>query len=354
MALPSSFVDSSKLQDPLEFQIGEYKTRVLFPSDAESLLRGPDNLKVLTVFDSNTFGLLGAGSGPSMVLPPGEEYKTMDSVLDILSEAIERGLARDGLFLGVGGGVICDMTAFAASLYMRGCRVILVPTTLLAMVDASLGGKTGIDFRGYKNMAGTFFPAEELRIYPEILLSLSEKEFRNGLAELIKHAFLVKSELLEFLKVHKKEILERRPAVLTRIIRDSIRVKGDFVERDFKEQGERAFLNFGHTFGHALESVSDFSGWSHGEAVAWGMDKALKAGILMGETDREYGESVASLLLDYGFCLEASLPDPEKLIDAMDKDKKKKSGKVRFVLQHRWGETFQKEIPREILKAVLS
>ncbi|MBI9102897.1 MAG: 3-dehydroquinate synthase [Spirochaetales bacterium] len=278
----------------------------------------------------------------------------MESVEDILTAGIENGLARDGLFIGIGGGVVCDMTAFAASIYMRGSRVILIPTTLLAMTDASLGGKTGVDFRGYKNMAGTFFPAEELRICPDLLSSLPERDYISGLAEVIKHAFLVKSDLFEFLEREREAVLLREPQILGRMIRESIKVKGDFVERDFREQAERAFLNFGHTFGHALESVSGFAGWSHGEAVAWGMDKALKAGVLMGETDPDYARKVSAFLALYGFRLEAPGIDPEALINAMGKDKKKREGKIMFVLQKEYGKTFQSEIPRDILQKVLA
>lgn len=339
------------LPSPLKVRVGDRSTLVSFLNLSEVFLSAP--AASLFVFDENTRPLFPEVPGATLVLPPGEEEKHFGSVQKILSAAVKANLGRDALFYGVGGGVIGDMTAFSASIYMRGCAVKLVPTTLLSMVDASLGGKTGVDFAGYKNMAGTFYPAEEVIVCPEVLRTLPEREYLSGLAEVIKHALLSRSEWLERLEKERDAVLSRDPVLLPELIRASLAVKAEVVEEDFREQGVRAHLNLGHTFGHALESVSGFSAWSHGEGVAWGILRALKAGVLMGITDSAYAEGVEHLLASYGFRLSAPEHSPADLMAAMGQDKKKKGGKVRFILQKGWGETLLSEIPEEILKKVL-
>ncbi|MEW5817713.1 MAG: 3-dehydroquinate synthase family protein, partial [Spirochaetota bacterium] len=209
----------------------------------------------LLVFDTNTYSLFKKhiiSGSPVSILKAGEKYKTWESVDTILSACIENSIGRDGCLLGIGGGVVCDMTAFAASIFMRGCGLILVPTTLLAMVDASLGGKTGIDYSGYKNMAGTFYPAKEIRICLRTLMTLPDTEYLSGLAEVIKHALLKDFDLLNLLEREKKRILNRDLELLGELVARAIAVKGGIVEKDFFEHGVRAYLNFGHTFAHAL------------------------------------------------------------------------------------------------------
>jgi len=245
-----------------------------------------------------------------------------------------------------------DMTAFAASVYMRGCSVILVPTTLLAMVDASLGGKTGIDFAGYKNMVGTFYPASEVRYCPELLDSLSDKEYLSGLGEVIKTAMLGDRELFGILKEKRDLILSRDREILTDIIRRCIMVKGAVVEEDLQERGVRATLNLGHTFAHALESVSGFHDWSHGEAVAWGLLMAMETGVELGITDNYYAIEVRKILEEYNFRLYAEF-NPDELIDAMNQDKKKKGGEVNFILQKEIEKTIIRTVDRDVLLRVL-
>lgn len=340
-------VYTSLMTEIRTFQFGSFQTRTFFCSPVEVLE------DALLVFDENTAGLFPARSQRnSLILPPGEQAKNWDSVSVILETAIEKGYGRDGCFCGVGGGVLCDMTAFAASLYMRGCSVILVPTTLLSMVDASLGGKTGIDFCGYKNMVGSFYPASEVRFCPELLQSLPEKEFLSGLGEVIKTAMLGDSSLFSLLSAEKERILERDPQILKEIIEKCILVKGRIVEEDLHEKGVRATLNLGHTFAHALESVSGFSNWSHGEAVAWGLLMAMETGVELGITDNYYALEVRKLLEEYKFRLYAEF-DTESLIRAMSQDKKKKSGVVNFVLQKSSGKTLIQPVDSGIIGKVL-
>ena len=329
------------------FKFGTFETRTVFCSPREALE------DALLVFDENTAKIFpDRSTRNAVILPPGEKAKSWQSVDTILSRAVDSSLGRDGFFCGIGGGVLCDMTAFAASVYMRGCSVILVPTTLLAMVDASLGGKTGIDYKGYKNMVGTFYPASEVRYCPELLQTLPEREFLSGIGEVIKTAMLGDKEMFEYLKDNKDRILKRDNEALTEIIRRCIMVKGKVVEEDLHERGLRATLNLGHTFAHALESVSGFSDWSHGEAVAWGLLMAIETGVELDITDNYYALEVRKMLEDYNFRLYADA-DTDQMIAAMNQDKKKKGGIINYILQKNIEKTIIRPVDKDIIYRVL-
>jgi 3-dehydroquinate synthase len=330
----------------LRFSIGGTSTEVTF-SDAPAC---PD--AALTVFDGNTRRLFGAAAAPCVTLPPGEAAKTWDGVQAILSECAERGLSRDSLIAGVGGGVVCDMTALAASLYMRGCGLALVPTTLLAMVDASLGGKTGVDFHGYKNMIGTFYPAGRLIISPSAVRSLPEREYLSGLAEVIKTAIIGDEELFTLLETRRAAVRGKDTDAVEEMIRRSLAVKGRLVEEDPREEGVRAVLNLGHTFGHALESATGLTRWTHGEAVAWGIGRALAAGRGLGMTDPGFASRVLSLLGTYGFRLDADVRYTV-LAPAIERDKKKRGGRTRCVIPCGMCDVRVRELAAEELAAAL-
>jgi len=332
--------------DEIRLNAGEFTTRIRFYKSAEALLEGTN----LQVFDSHTAGLFADRGVPRLVWPAGEAHKSWPQIDSLLARALDLGLARDSVIAGVGGGVVTDMAAFGASLYMRGCQLVLVPTTLLAMVDAALGGKTGIDYGGFKNLVGTFYPAHELRIWPGALASLPDRDFRSGLAEVIKHAFLVDAHLLELLEGRRDAVLARDPAVLEELVFRGVMVKVGVVERDLRETGERAFLNLGHTFGHALEAVCAFDGsWTHGEAVCWGMGRALELGVTLGKTSEAWRDRAQALMDSYGFRSRAPGLDPGAILAAMKNDKKKKGGQVRFVLQEDQGRTFQQPVDDEVV-----
>ncbi len=328
-------------------------TEVLFFSQITDSPLAVDSSAALILFDTNTKTLFPDIPYPHYTIPPGEKHKCWGTLNDIASWAISQGAGRDITFIGAGGGVVCDITAFLASIYMRGTKLILVPTTLLAMVDAALGGKTGIDFQGYKNILGTFYPAEEVRVVPEVLKALPDREYRSGLAEVIKHGLLLDHDLYKILKRQRKEVLNRDTDITEEIIYRSMQVKRNYIEKDPFERDVRGYLNLGHTFAHALESEGKFSAWTHGEAVAWGIDKAMKAGMLLGITDSAYAEEVRTLLADYGYTLDIELADIDSLIDAMKQDKKKRSGRVRFILQQRQGQAQYAEIPEEIIRRAI-
>lgn len=309
--------------------------------------------QVLLVCDTNTEyiarEILGTQNRPWCVLPSGETAKNWASVEAILSAGKEAGLGRDGLFIGVGGGVVSDLTAFAASVYMRGAGLCLVSTTLLGMVDAAVGGKTGFDLFGMKNVAGTFYPALLIYMPLDSLLSLPKAEWKSGMGELIKTAVLDDTgALLEHLQSLEPEPLNfqdrtSRERILASIAR-SVQIKGRIVEADPKETGvERARLNLGHTFAHALESAVGLGQVSHGEAVAWGMVRACELGYALGITPRERGRVITSLIKDWAYETRALHPlleeqgRTEAFMGALGGDKKKKAGKLRFIVPRAQG-----------------
>jgi 3-dehydroquinate synthase len=308
---------------------------------------------MVLVFDRNTALIPLSAGNTRVILKPGESSKSWSGASRILSKALEAGLGRDGLIVGIGGGMICDLAAFAASLYMRGCRLHLVPTSLLAMADAAFGGKTAINYGGYKNMAGTFYPAEQILVDVSLLKSLPEREFRSGLGEVIKTALLGDPELLGLLTGKKARILDRDPELMEETVRRCIAVKAGIVEADLRESGTRAFLNLGHTYGHALEAVTGYKRYSHGQAVAWGLMQAAIVSEHLGLAESTYTELVRDLVHMYGFDLDVK-SKPESIVQAMLVDKKKRRGKLRLVLQRGIGDTVVREVDPRLITETLA
>jgi len=311
-----------------------------------------------------------SGSDPPLVvLPSGEASKTLSQVQRILSRALDAGLPRSATFLAVGGGAVSDVVGFSASLYLRGVPVVFVPTTLLGMVDASIGGKTGINYDGFKNMVGTFYPAREVRIFVDALETLDEREFRSGLAEVIKAGLLDDEAILLRLEELAGVVaastagsgasrgalarLRGDSSALMEMIDRAIAVKANVVERDFRESGLRAHLNLGHTFAHALEASVGLGAWTHGDAVAWGICRALDLGRNMGLTDESYRRRVYALLDAYGFHTGHVDVSSEAVIAAMKHDKKRVGTELRFVLQRRLGDTTVTSIDEAEVRRVL-
>lgn len=290
---------------------------------------------------------------PRVVLPPGEDAKQWTVLHALLRSCADRDLARGDRIAAVGGGAICDVGAFAAATYMRGVSLTLVPTTLLAVVDAAVGGKTGIDFLGYKNLVGAFYPADSVLIVPSFLGTLSEREYRSGLAEVIKAAMLADAALFELLEREREAVLRREPAMLREMISRAVAVKADIVNRDFTERGERGFLNLGHTFGHALEAVLGLGTLTHGEAVVWGIGRALDLGGRIGITDPAWTNRVRRVLDDYGYLLRRPAGSTVEIIAAMQKDKKRRRDGLQFVLQRGPQKTELREVPIDEVTAVL-
>ena len=273
-----------------------------------------------------------AGKDTLCIIGSGEKYKTIESVLEIVKAALDSNFNRNCLFVAIGGGVICDMTGFAASMFKRGVDVEFVSTTLLADVDAAVGGKTGCDFDSYKNMIGAFYPAKKLHVFSQFVKTLPEKEYISGLAEAIKTAFLFDREMLELFRTQKDKVMSRDDEVLNRLISGCSKAKAKIVYEDPKEKGNRAFLNLGHTFGHALESVSGLGEITHGEGAAWGMAKAFEYGIKNGICQKEYAEDGIKLLASYGYSTGKAKAAPEKILEAMRKDKKNMSKAIKLIV----------------------
>ena len=263
----------------------------------------------------------------------GEDNKNWQSVEAILSAAHNASLGRDAVFIGVGGGVIGDLTGFAASVYMRGCRFVLVPTTLLSMVDASVGGKTGFDLFNVKNLAGSFYPAEVVYMPVQSLSTLPDREWKSGLAELIKTAILSGDDFLDMLAETIKDNFLRGDKLL-KCIEKAVLYKGTVTSEDFRESGKRALLNLGHTFGHALEAAAGLGSLSHGEAVAWGIIQSCALGLLLGITPLKRAEKIKAVISHFGY--DCSCPNrlagTDAFRTAMSSDKKKKQGKMTFII----------------------
>ncbi|MDR1566877.1 MAG: 3-dehydroquinate synthase [Treponema sp.] len=323
------------MEKELSFVFGNVPSRVCIRDPLPDALELSEGRRTLLVCDENTrpLALKTAGDSdlPLCVLSPGEVNKNWAAVEIILKAAREAGLGRDGVFTGIGGGVISDLCAFAASVYMRGAALCIVSTTLLGMVDAAIGGKTGFDFLGIKNLVGTFYPAEKVVMPLAALEPLPEKEWKSGLAELVKTAVLGDCELFSMVK----DIQKNRETLALCIAR-AVEIKGRIVEEDPRETGKRrALLNLGHTFGHALESAAGLGNISHGEAVAWGMVRSCELGLYLGVTPPGRARDITELLNSFGYETRAPHPagmDAAVLMKAMAWDKKRKSGRLNFIV----------------------
>jgi len=326
----------------LHFNFGAYKTSAHIMSalpGIEEIARdfGGNFFRPLLVCDRNTeylaAKLRGNNAIPLCTLEAGESYKNWQAVEAILRSAHDAGLGRDGTFVGVGGGVVGDLCAFAASIYMRGCSLALVSTTLLGMVDASLGGKTGFDLFDKKNLIGTFFPARHVYMPTESLTTLPLPEWRSGMAELIKTTILDSDSFLNELA---DTSAVKDTTRLANFISRAARYKGGIVEEDPLETGNRrVLLNLGHTFGHALESIAGLGTISHGEAVAWGIARSCDLGLALGITPHARAEKIKTILAAYNY--EGRAPHPlinnvNDFIQALGSDKKKRGGKLTFIV----------------------
>lgn len=250
-----------------------------------------------------------------------EKNKTLLSLEKMLDFLRQNDALRDSTLVAVGGGITGDVAAFAASVYMRGIKLIQVPTTLLAMVDSSVGGKTAVNFKGIKNNIGTFYQPSMVLIDSHFLDSLTDKEYLNGLAESIKIAAVRDKELFEYIAANKNSILKRSKAIMEYIIAASCSLKAEIVEQDEKESGIRKLLNFGHTAAHAIESDSNHK-IHHGFAVALGMIYESKYALKNGHTDKETYDAIYSLLKSLKYPTHYEPKDMEKMLEAVSKDKK--------------------------------
>ncbi len=271
-------------------------------------------------------------------LRAGEEHKTLARWSELVEELGALGAGRDGCIIALGGGVTGDLAGFAAATFARGITFVQVPTTLLAMVDASLGGKTGLDLRAGKNLVGAFHQPRLVVVDPRFLTTLPDPELRSGAAEAVKHGVIADPGYLQRLVADAPAIFERDDVALAALVAGSVRIKTGVIARDVLEAGERAVLNFGHTIGHALELLSDYR-TPHGEGVAVGMVAEAMAGERAGITAPGTATRVAQALTAFG--LPTRLPadaEPAAVLDAARSDKKARAGAIRYALLTRVGE----------------
>ena len=275
-----------------------------------------------------------------VTLPDGESHKTLATVTRVLDVLVTNRFARDCTVVALGGGVVGDMAGFAAACYQRGVAYVQVPTTLLAQVDSSVGGKTGVNHPGGKNLIGAFHQPSAVIADTETLKTLPLRELRAGLAEVIKYGLICDEELFTWLEQNMEKLLAHDAAELTYAIHRSCEIKAEIVGRDEREQGDRALLNLGHTFGHALESVTGYTKWLHGEAVGAGLLMAATMSSESGLMPAANVERLRKLLERAGLPTEARDLKPDTVLEHMRIDKKVKSGRIRLVLMRSIGGSF--------------
>ncbi len=339
---PAPARDQTPAPDTIRLKQDGVESKIVFLSSKEELypiLRQAD----LFVFDRGLKVHSDMANLAHLILPAGEAVKSNAALKEIIDACFSLQLHRKSSLLAMGGGALCDAAAFAASIYMRGIAHRLVPSTLLAMVDAAIGAKTAINVDHYKNMLGTFHPSVEVLVCPALLRSLDPRQMLSGMAEILKAGMLFDQKILVILETLLEQNVdiqnistdETHSEVLRELIERSIRVKCMVVEQDFHEQGIRSFLNLGHTFGHAIEWNAKKKGLSilHGEAVGLGIRTALVLGNKLGSTDIAYVQRIERLLdaLHYPRSYEGL--DCDGLMAAMRNDKKKDEQGLRFVLQ---------------------
>jgi 3-dehydroquinate synthase len=323
--------------------------------------------KVFVVSDENVWRNQGVALDAALngvahethFLPGGEESKRLAPVERLAEQMVERGADRTSVVIAFGGGIVNDMAGFLAAIFMRGIPVLQIPTTLLAQVDAAIGGKTGVNLTSGKNLIGSFHQPEAVLIDPALLETLPAREFRSGLYEIIKAGIIRDPALFRFLQESSDAVLARETGAVDRIVEDSVRIKAEVVSADEREGDLRRILNFGHTFGHALEAETCYIRFLHGEAVAWGMRAAAYLAEITGHLSAEDCVEIFDVLRLYGPIPPIEGINAENLFHRLAHDKKTVQGKVHFVLPVRIGEVVvvsgvDERLVREAIRLALS
>lgn len=288
----------------------------------------------------------------TFVFPEGEKSKNLDTVKQIYEKLIESKFDRSDLLIALGGGVVGDTTGYAAATYLRGIDFVQIPTSLLAQVDSSIGGKTGVDFDSYKNMVGAFHQPKLVYINVTTLLTLSDRQFNSGLGEIIKHGLIKDASYFQWIMDNKAGIMVRNNDILLEMIERSCNIKRMVVENDPKEKGERALLNFGHTFGHAIEKLMNFE-LLHGECVAIGCILASHLSQKKGNLNNNDIQQIEELFHFFNFPSYPKQLDIDRIIDVTKSDKKMEAGSIKFILLKNIGEAFiTKDLTDDDLKSI--
>lgn len=292
-----------------------------------------------------------------LVLPDGEAFKTWETLQLIFDALLSHGCDRKTVLFALGGGVVGDMTGFAAASFMRGVPFVQIPTTLLAQVDSSVGGKTGINHPLGKNMVGAFYQPHRVVCDLDTLQTLPSRELSAGLAEIIKYGPIADTAFLDWIEAHLTDLLARAPHALAHAVQRSCEIKAWVVAQDEREAGLRAILNFGHTFGHAIEAGMGYGEWLHGEAVGCGMVMAARLSAALGMVDLAFCERLVRLIAAAGLPVRAPVLDPldnaGRYLALMRLDKKASAGAITFVLIDGPGRAVMREAPEVLVRSVI-
>jgi len=336
------------LQEPITYDITIHPLPDLVFDRKVAVITNP------TVSALHLDRLLESISAPQVevvTIPDGEAFKTLATVESVLTALFEAKFDRKSLLIAFGGGVIGDMTGFAASLYQRGIDFIQIPTTLLSQVDASVGGKTGVNNLYGKNLIGAFYQPMAVYIDPYFLTTLPQREFAAGIAEVVKMAVMFDSDFLAYLEMNNL----KEEAVIKEMIRRSVTLKAMVVNQDEKEAGIRAVLNYGHTFGHVIENETRYAKYLHGEAVAIGMVMANALAVELGLMSQEEAHRVLNLLQNNGLPTDYRIQDVDRFYEHFFLDKKSNRGKIKFIFPNGALGTYvmRDDIDEDTVKAVL-
>jgi len=283
----------------------------------------------------------------------GEPAKRLQTVEQLAEQMVDAKADRKSLLVAFGGGVVGDCAGFLAAIFLRGIPVVQIPTTVVAQLDASIGGKTGVNLRGGKNLIGAFHQPRVVLVDPEVLQTLADREYRSGLFEALKCGVIRNKALFDFMRKHAQKILQRDRKALARIITDSVLVKAGVVSADEKESGLRRILNFGHTVGHALEAATGYTHFLHGEAVAWGMIAAAAIARDAGFCSADVAEQITSATLAYG-PLPPVACEVEDVMARLVADKKTVAGVVHFVLPRKVGKVkISSDVPAQVVRSAV-
>lgn len=295
--------------------------------------------------------LIDAGNIVTVItMPDGEEYKNATTLNSVYDGLIEAGLGRNSFVIALGGGVVGDLAGFAAATYLRGIPFVQVPTTLLAQVDSSVGGKTAIDHPRGKNLIGAFYQPQLVLIDVDTLATLPEREFRAGLAEVVKYGVALDYVFFEYLEQNVNAILAMERECLVEVIHRCCGLKAQVVELDEKESGLRAVLNYGHTLGHALETLAGYQELVHGEAVAMGMVLAVRICVARGYCSEIDGSRIVGLIKSFGLPVTPPAVERIRLLDALLKDKKSRNGAINFICNQGIGNYVEEKLlPEQLL-----
>jgi len=338
--------------ETIKYIAGDSSSRIIIGEDWKKTKDRIDTEKSFIITDTNIKKIYGADFPPCPVISisPGEDLKSMATVEKLIEHLLSMGADRSSFLLGIGGGVICDITGFVASVYMRGIAFGFVSTSLLSQVDASIGGKNGVNVDRVKNIAGCFNHPSFVVCDPSMLNTLTEEEYLSGLGELIKHALIKDIDLLGSIEDNLEAIKRRDNLIMEKLIAESIRIKVSVISQDEKEKGERRLLNFGHTIGHAIESST---GLKHGISVAHGMNLAAEISHEEGMLDKGEIQRSRDILLGLGLLPEFTILKG-KLAEYIYKDKKKEGDVLFFVKLEGIGNGKVKKIPVESLLRILA